>query len=72
MDKLILVAIGYSEIRTSSSPVNRAQDPNQFAHQENQPGQGDRMDGTSPKAYADVKEAFNDLFAQYKRFVAEN
>lgn len=47
-------------------------DPNQFAHQENQPGQGDRMDGTSPKAYADVKEAFNDLFAQYKRFVAEN
>lgn len=46
--------------------------PNQYAHQENQPGQGDRMDGTSPKAYADVSEAVNDLFAQYKKFVSEN
>ena len=45
---------------------------NQFAHQENQPGQGDRMDGTSPKAYADMNEAVTDLFAQYKRFVREN
>ena len=47
-------------------------DPNQYAHQENQPGQGDRMDGTSPKAYADMNEAFEDLFAQYKKFVSEN
>ena len=45
---------------------------NQFAHQENQPGQGDRMDGTSPKAYANMKEAVTDLFAEYKRFVKEN
>lgn len=46
--------------------------PNQYANQENQPGQGDRMDGTSPKAYADVNEAVTDLFAQYKKFVREN
>ena len=44
---------------------------NQYANQENQPGQGDRMDGTSPKAYADMKEATADLFAQYKNFVSE-
>lgn len=47
-------------------------DADQHAHQENQPGQGDRMDGTSPKAYADMNEAVTDLFAQYKRFVSEN
>ena len=47
-------------------------DANQFANKENQPGQGDRMDGTSPKAYADMNEAVTDLFAQYKRFVSEN
>ena len=47
-------------------------DANAHAHQENQPGQGDRMDGTSPKAYANMKEAVTDLFAQYKRFVNEN
>ena len=44
---------------------------NKFAHQENQPGQGDRMDGTAPKAYADMNEAVADLFAQYKNFVLE-
>lgn len=47
-------------------------DPDQHAHQENQPGQGDRMDGDRPKAYADMNEAVTDLFAQYKRFVSEN
>jgi len=45
---------------------------NQYANQENQPGQGNRMDGTSPKAYADMKEATADLFAQYKKFVSES
>jgi hypothetical protein len=47
-------------------------DADQHAYQPNQPGQGDRMDGTSPKAYANMKEAVTDLFAQYKRFVKEN
>ena len=47
-------------------------DPDQHAHQENQPGQGDRMDGDRPKAYADMNEAVTDLFAQYKKFVSEN
>jgi hypothetical protein len=58
---------------TPSDPNKKNEfDANQFAHQENQPGQGDRMDGTSPKAYADMNEAVTDLFAQYKRFVREN
>ena len=58
---------------TPSNPNKKNEfDANQFAHQENQPGQGDRMDGTSPKAYADMNEAVTDLFAQYKRFVREN
>jgi hypothetical protein len=47
-------------------------DANAHAHQENQPGQGDRMDGDRPKAYADMNEAVTDLFAQYKKFVSEN
>lgn len=58
---------------TPSNPNNKNEfDANQFANKENQPGQGDRMDGTSPKAYADMNEAVTDLFAQYKRFVREN
>jgi hypothetical protein len=58
---------------TPSDPNKKNEfDANKFAHQENQPGQGDRMDGTSPKAYADMNEAVTDLFAQYKRFVSEN
>lgn len=58
---------------TPSDPNKKNEfDANQFAHQENQPGQGDRMDGTSPKAYADMNEAVTDLFAQYKKFVGEN
>jgi hypothetical protein len=54
---------------------------NQFSNQENQADQGDRMDGTMPKAnaeeepkkeaYADMNEAVADLFAQYKQFVSE-
>ena len=47
-------------------------DANAHAHQENQPGQGDRMDGDRPRAYADMNEAVTDLFAQYKKFVNEN
>jgi hypothetical protein len=39
---------------------------NQFAHQENQPGQGDRMDGNMPKATMEQQ-----LMADYKNFVAE-
>lgn len=59
---------------TPNDPVKDVDefDPDQHAHQENQPGQGDRMDGTAPKAYSDVKEAFEDLFVQYKQFVSEN
>lgn len=45
---------------------------NQFSNNENKPGQGDRMDGDKPKAYADMNEAAADLFAQYKQFVSEN
>lgn len=59
-----------------NSPANPIKPPmfnaNKYAHQENQPGQGDRMDGTSPKAYADMNEATADLFAQYKNFVSES
>jgi hypothetical protein len=47
-------------------------DANQYANQENQPGQGDRMDGDRPKAYADMNETVSDLFAQYKKFVNES
>lgn len=47
-------------------------DANQFSNNENKPGQGDRMDGDRPKAYADMNEAAADLFAQYKQFVSEN
>jgi len=39
---------------------------NQFAHQENQPGQGDRMDGNMPKATMEEK-----LMADYQAFLAE-
>lgn len=46
-------------------------DAEKFAHQENQPGQGDRMDGDRPKAFADMNEAVADLFAQYKQFIGE-
>ena len=58
---------------TPSDPNDKNEfDADQHAYQPNQPGQGDRMDGTSPKAYADMNEAVTDLFAQYKRFVSEN
>jgi len=58
-----------------NSPANPIKPPmfnaNQYAHQENQPGQGDRMDGDRPKAYADMNEATRALFAEYKKFVSE-
>jgi hypothetical protein len=39
---------------------------NQYAHQENQPGQGDRMDGNMPKATMEAK-----LMAEYQEFLNE-
>ena len=42
---------------------------NEFANQENQPGQGDRMDGNMPKGYATMEQQ---LMADYKKFVAES
>ena len=39
---------------------------NQFANKENQPGQGDRMDGNMPKATMEQQ-----LMADYKKFVSE-
>lgn len=47
-------------------------DANQFAHQENQPGQGDRMDGTSPKGHPTMEEVEKNLFLEYRRFVSES
>ena len=59
-----------------NSPADPRKPPpfraNQFANRTNQPGQGDRMDGTSPKAYADMNEAVADLFAEYKKFIGES
>lgn len=43
-------------------------DANEFAHRENQPGQGDRMDGDKPKAFATMEEQ---LMADWKQFVTE-
>lgn len=54
-----------------SDPTNVPSfDPEQFAHQENQPGQGDRMDGTQPKAYPDM--SFESLMAEYQKFLQED
>jgi hypothetical protein len=44
-------------------------DANQYAHQENQPGQGDRMDGNMPRAFATMEEK---LMADWKQFMTEN
>ena len=53
-----------------NSPADPTKPPpfkaNQFAHQENQPGQGDRMDGNMPKATMEQQ-----LMAAYKDFVSE-
>ena len=58
---------------TPADPNDKNQfDANKFAHQENQPGQGDRMDGTQPKAYPTKEELENSLFLEYKRFISEN
>lgn len=43
-------------------------DANEFAHHENQPGQGDRMDGDKPKAYPTMEEQ---LMADWKQFMTE-
>ena len=44
-------------------------DANQYAHQENQPGQGDRMDGNMPRAFATMEEK---LMADWKQFMTES
>ena len=53
-----------------NSPADPRKPPpfkaNQYAHQENQPGQGDRMDGNMPKATMEQQ-----LMADYKRFISE-
>lgn len=54
----------------SNSPNDPRKPPpfkaNQYAHQENQPGQGDRMDGNMPKATMEQQ-----LMADYQAFLAE-
>jgi hypothetical protein len=57
------------EYDNTPSDPNSAEpfDSNQFANQENQPGTGDRMDGTSPKA----RVAFENLMKEYKSFIGE-
>ena len=53
-----------------NSPADPRKPPpfkaNQFANQENQPGQGDRMDGNMPKATMEAQ-----LMAEYRKFVSE-
>ena len=44
-------------------------DANRSAHQENQPGQGVRMDGDRPKAFATMEQQ---LMAEYKKFINED
>ena len=44
-------------------------DANEFAHRENQPGQGDRMDGNMPRAFATMEER---LMSEWKQFVTES
>ena len=54
-----------------NSPADSRKPPpfgaNKFANQENQPGPGDRMDGTMPKATMEQQ-----LMADYKNFISEN
>jgi len=58
---------------TPEDPNDKSEfDPNQFAHKENQPGQGDRMDGNMPKGVPTMEEVKKHLFAEYKKFVSEN
>lgn len=58
------------ESQYDNSPADPNKPPpfkaNQFAHQENQPGQGDRMDGNMPKATMEAQ-----LMAEYRKFVNE-
>lgn len=44
-------------------------DSDQFAHQENQPGQGDRMDGSMPKGIPTMEEVEKNLLDEYRKFV---
>lgn len=58
---------------TPADPTDKNEfDADQHANQENQPGQGDRMDGTAPKGNPTMEEVEQDLFSQYKQFLEEN
>jgi hypothetical protein len=52
----------------NSPEPEQAFSANQYAHQENQPGGGDRMDGNMPRAFATMEER---LMADWKQFVTE-
>ena len=51
-------------------------DANQYANQANQPGQGDRMDGTAPRAHPGMKKTMEQieqsLFDDYQSFINED
>ena len=47
-------------------------DANQFAKNDNTPGQGDRMDGDRPKAFPTMEQIEKSLFSEYQRFIREN
>jgi len=53
----------------NSPEPEQAFSANQYAHQENQPGGGDRMDGNMPRAFATMEER---LMADWKQFMTEN
>ena len=55
---------------TPEDPNDKSEfDPDQFAHQENQPGQGDRMDGNLPKGIPTMEEVEKNLLDEYRKFV---
>jgi hypothetical protein len=58
---------GYTNTPTDPNIVPEF-DANQYAHQENQPGQGDRMDGNMPKAHVTMEQQ---LMADWKQFMTE-
>ena len=62
-------AEGMYDNSPNSPEPEQSFDANQYAHQENQPGQGDRMDGNMPRAFATMEEK---LMADWKQFVTES
>lgn len=47
-------------------------DANEYAHRENQPGQGDRYDGVNPRAFPTMEQLQNKLFHEYQQFINED